>query len=147
MGSKLHSMGCHRSEIQREANTETIRRLMSHQLRPRRKLQLQPRDSHLDQVQWAVRCHFISTELTENLCVPFRKTEIRRKSGGPAIYCTERTRTANHRRLHQQNLLILAETSFNTAEVFENCSGGNSRLSYLLWCGGRSFFNKEIGSE
>ena len=39
--------------------------------------------------------------------------------------------------------LPIAGSSFSTVEVFENCSGGNSRLSYLLGCGGRSFFDQE----
>jgi hypothetical protein len=29
------------------------------------------------------------------------------------------------------------------ARLLADCSGGNSRLSYLLRCGGRSFFNQE----
>jgi hypothetical protein len=40
-------------------------------------------------------------------------------------------------------LLLSAGSSFSSFEVFEDCSGGNSRLSYLLWCGGRSFFDHE----
>jgi hypothetical protein len=32
------------------------------------------------------------------------------------------------------------------ASLLADCSGGNSRLSYLLWCGGRSFFDQEVGS-
>jgi len=32
------------------------------------------------------------------------------------------------------------------ARLLADCSGGNSRLSYLLGCGGRSFFDQEIGS-
>jgi hypothetical protein len=35
---------------------------------------------------------------------------------------------------NKQKLLPLAESSFSTLEAFENCSGGNSRLSYLsVW--------------
>ena len=37
----------------------------------------------------------------------------------------------------------LGKSSFRRLEVFEDCSGGNSRLSYLLGCGGRSFFDQE----
>ena len=39
----------------------------------------------------------------------------------------------------KRNFLPLVESSFSSVEVFEDCSGGNSRLSYLLGCGGRSF--------
>jgi hypothetical protein len=45
-----------------------------------------------------------------------------------------------------ENLLRLAESSFSNVKVFEDCSGGNSRLSYLLGCGGRYFFDQEIGT-
>ncbi|HVH93169.1 MAG TPA: hypothetical protein VM783_17530, partial [Candidatus Acidoferrum sp.] len=31
--------------------------------------------------------------------------------------------------------------------LLADCSGGNSRLSYLLGCGGRSFFDQEVGSQ
>jgi hypothetical protein len=44
-------------------------------------------------------------------------------------------------------LLLLAGSSFSTFEVFDDCSGGNSRLSCLLGCGGRYFFDQEIGWE
>jgi hypothetical protein len=44
----------------------------------------------------------------------------------------------------KRNLLRLARSSFNSVEVFEDCSGGNSRLSYPLGCGGRSFFDQEV---
>jgi hypothetical protein len=47
----------------------------------------------------------------------------------------------------KRNLLRLARSSFNSVEVFEDCSGGNSRLSYPLGCGGRSFFDQEVGSQ
>ena len=40
-----------------------------------------------------------------------------------------------------ENLLPSAGSSFSSVEVFEDCSGGNSRLSYLLGCGGRYFFS------
>ena len=40
-----------------------------------------------------------------------------------------------------ENFLRLTERSFSSVEVFEDCSGGNSRLSYLLGCGGRYFFS------
>lgn len=43
-----------------------------------------------------------------------------------------------------ENLLRFAESSFSNVEVFEDCSGGNSRLSYLLGCGGRYFFDQEV---
>ena len=33
------------------------------------------------------------------------------------------------------------------ARLLADCSGGNSRLSYLLGCGGRSFFDQEVGSQ
>jgi hypothetical protein len=33
------------------------------------------------------------------------------------------------------------------ARLLADCSGGNSRLSYLLGCGGRSFFDHEVGSQ
>jgi len=32
------------------------------------------------------------------------------------------------------------------ARLLGDCSGGNSRLSYLLRCGGRSFFDQEVWS-
>jgi hypothetical protein len=38
-----------------------------------------------------------------------------------------------------ENLLRLTESSFNKVEVFEDCSGGNSRLSYLSGVGGGTF--------
>jgi hypothetical protein len=38
---------------------------------------------------------------------------------------------------------IALETRFSSVKVFEDCSGGNSRLSYLLGCGGRSFFDQQ----
>ena len=50
------------------------------------------------------------------------------------------TTTDDHRYRARTNLLLLAASSFSTVEVFEDCSGGNSRLSYLFGCGGRSFF-------
>src|SRR5262249_11552856 len=36
-----------------------------------------------------------------------------------------------------------AIVSRSVLSLAKDCSGGNSRLSYLLWCGGRSFFDQE----
>src|SRR6266436_4787385 len=57
------------------------------------------------------------------------------------------TARGNHRGQTKRNLLPLARSSFSSVEVFEDCSGGNSRLSYLLRCGGRSFFDQEVRSQ
>jgi hypothetical protein len=57
------------------------------------------------------------------------------------------TVSGNRVRETKRNLLRLARSSFSSVEVFEDCSGGNSRLSYPLGCGGRSFFDQEIGWE
>ena len=43
---------------------------------------------------------------------------------------------------NKRKLLPLAESSFSTLEAFENCSGGNSRLSCLFGVGGGHFFIK-----
>ena len=39
-------------------------------------------------------------------------------------------------------MLPLTESSFSTLQGFENCSGGNSRLSYLFGVGGGHFLIK-----
>src|SRR5258707_14515541 len=57
------------------------------------------------------------------------------------------TASGNHVGQTRRNLLLLTRSSFSSVEVFEDCSGGNSRLSYPLGCGGRSFFDQEIGSQ
>jgi hypothetical protein len=46
-----------------------------------------------------------------------------------------------------RKFVALAGISFSSVEVFNDCSGGNSRPSYLLWCGGRSFFDRETDSR
>ena len=33
------------------------------------------------------------------------------------------------------------------ARLLADCSGGNSRLSYLLRCGGRSFFDQKVQTD